>query len=137
MESNKFICRGISKETNEFVYGYYIKLFDKHYIIDESKLLEEYKTSYDMLCLYHLGIEIIQKPDKWFCNINNQDIYESDILKSDGEIIEIFYDNDLGGFMKDIIDCKQTCTSCLPEDLEDYKIIGNTHFNNLTVDKNV
>jgi hypothetical protein len=81
MTENLFICRGISKDTNEFVYGYYVKIENKHYLIDKDTLMQN--NDYMINYISHLFFkEITQEPDRWVglhC-INGNMIFENDIL---------------------------------------------------------
>jgi hypothetical protein len=144
--NNKFITRGISKETGEFVYGYYIKLGIsdiKHYIIEENNL-EIVNTSARNLNLSFEDwlTEITQEPDRWtgltglFDNINKK-LWENDIVKykrfngdkdhignirksSRGYVVN--RDDNLGYFNLDV--------------LVYIKVIGNIHFNKKILEEN-
>lgn len=74
---NSFIARGIIKFKNSkikrFVYGYYIKLKNKHYILPNDLDLSVFDIRNNL-------IEIIKKPDKWtgHYDIEGKRVWERD-----------------------------------------------------------
>lgn len=72
---NKFIVRGISKKENKFVYGYYY--YDE---IDKKHCIKEYYEVYqgDIDEIIH---NIIQEPDRFFCEINRIKYWENDLFE--------------------------------------------------------
>jgi hypothetical protein len=85
MTENLFICRGISKETNEFVFGYYFyeKQNKRHVIIRNEKI-----DNADYFLVEKT--QIIQKPDRSlnFIDKNGKNIFEHDNIKVNDEISE-------------------------------------------------
>ena len=136
MESNKFICRGISKDTNEFVYGYY------SYDNEENKhFISNWATDCPdgiRLVRCTLDIEIIQEPDRFYKEVNGIKLFENDEIQYTVK----GFNQTLDCVTTEIIDsiCEleiDLVASIKSGEITDLEIIGNTHFNNLTGDKNV
>lgn len=96
---NKFIARGITKE-GKFVYGYYAKIKEKHFIItSEALIIDDYpaiyihtlKDSFGELGILtsHL-VEIIKEPDKClnFKDKNGKMLYENTQIRLTGKNLE-------------------------------------------------
>jgi hypothetical protein len=77
---SKFIARGITKD-NKFVYGYYAKINEKHYILDVDSNYD-YERGWGDAFVDGLT-EIIKEPDRQIglLDINKNIIYENDELR--------------------------------------------------------
>ena len=86
---NKFTCRGITKETGKFCYGYYFydEYKNKHIIkYQQSSYVPSSAPSLpDDLVKINYEIEIIQEPDRFIGNFDGVDYFENDKLKIQNE----------------------------------------------------
>ena len=73
--TDKFTCRGISKETGEFVYGY--PFFDPN---DNIWKIIHYEGAHEVEADF-LCTEITQEPDKFFKTIDGVDYFYGDKVK--------------------------------------------------------
>ena len=91
MKNNKFICRGITKD-NEFVYGYYAEIEERHFIFTDDS--HEGGGYMDCLCIYKY-IEITQEPDKFCRKINGKKLWENDKIKdlTNNKIYKVCFEN--------------------------------------------
>jgi len=140
---NKFITRGISKETNEFVYGYYVHYDNgnRDIIVYEVEEYLRVTTSDDLRKNGKLNTvkipklaEITQEPDRWTGLKDDYDnkIWEKDILRRNDEynyIVRAFrqVEQVWSGYYRNISDI------CV---ISECKIIGNTHFNKELLEAN-
>lgn len=146
--TNKFICRGISKETGKFVYGYYYCSDNSHYILNfEKEKLPEFEMKegigYPVPQTISISTEITKEPDRWteLFDKNNKNIYEGDILEYkdlDHEINEIHIvkwggegDENVGYINKNgDMNVGNVYGYLVGEyNIDDYEVIGNIHFN--------
>jgi len=134
-EINRFICRGISKETGEFVYGYYVFLRNRHFIISQTvATIRNAVTGVSTLSsetyereIIDRPIEIIQEPDR-FSNRYSKDgkpIFKGDRIEDEtGNIFicDTFLDRIYFISEKDYISPLKDISV-----YSNFKIISNTH----------
>lgn len=120
--NDKFICRGILRDTGKFVYGYPFKRKDGWRLLDL-----EHDLAY---------FNIIKEPDRWTgeCDKNGKKVWEKDILT-----VWIQNYKQINNYLVDNI--SMVTVGFLQEDFyyswTAVEVIGNLHFNKeLLKDKN-
>lgn len=119
--TNKFLARGISKETGKFVYGYYVKIEKRHYLM-ETKTAPLFEKG--CLMVKDWLTEITKEPDRCttYLDKNKKPIYENDKIR---QVIPFSFSFDKKK-PQEILEFVAEWSLTI-RDSRQMKIIGNTH----------
>jgi GH18 family chitinase len=134
---NKFICRGISKETGKFVYGYPIYTRGKFFVFANwDKTCINDLSECKMIGVAPFFTEITQEPDRWteLYDKNKNKIWESDIIKYHNALESLCEPK---SYKDSILLVNEELIKKLKNKdySESIKVIGNTHFNKELLEK--